>query len=257
MASKEAETRAVVGHEEVLALLKRLPAQTLLFTGPEGVGRRRVARWLAGEGEYREVLPEPLGVPFGKQRPEIRLEQVEEVLDWLATAPGKGFKLVAIDGAHLLTEAAANALLKLLEEPPSYARLVLIAPSREVVLPTLASRALEIPFRPVPEAVLSRFTQDPLLLAYAQGAPGRLLKALEDPSRIHGLYELAQKVKAPGAFTRFQALKALFQEAGREAAFFLWLALGPQPALAKALEALEGYVHPDLVLAWLALKLNL
>ncbi|WP_352413489.1 DNA polymerase III subunit delta' [Thermus sp.] len=252
-----------------MALLKRLSAQTLLFTGPEGVGRRRVARWLAGEGEYREVLPEPpggplgvpfgkqLGVPFGKQRPEIRLEQVEEVLDWLATAPGKGFKLVAIDGAHLLTEAAANALLKLLEEPPSYARLVLIAPSREVVLPTLASRALEIPFRPVPEAVLSRFTQDPLLLAYAQGAPGRLFKALEDPSRIHGLYELAQKVKAPGAFTRFQALKALFQEAGREAVFFLWLALGPQPALAKALEALEGYVHPDLVLAWLALKLNL
>ncbi|KGQ21162.2 hypothetical protein THFILI_04825 [Thermus filiformis] len=252
MASGAAEARPVIGHEEVLALLKDLPAQTLLFTGPEGVGRRRVARWLAeeGGGEYLELSPEE------KARPEIRLERVEELLDWLSTTPRGRFKLGAVDGAHLLTEAAANALLKLLEEPPSYARLVLIAPSREVVLPTLASRALEVAFRPVPQEALLSLTQDPLLLAYAQGAPGRLIRALEEGGRVHGLYALAQKVRTPEAFERYQALKALFKEAGAESVYFLRLALGPHPAFARALEAMEGYVNQDLLLAWLALKLN-
>lgn len=252
MASQAAKDWPVIGHEEVRALLGRLSAQTLLFTGPEGVGRRRVARWLAEEGgwEYLEVSP------LERARPEIVSEQVEALREWLSTLPRQGFKLGVLDGAHLLTERAANALLKLLEDPPSYARLVLIAPSREGILPTLSSRAVEIPFRPVPEEVLRSLTEDPLLLRYAQGAPGRLLRALEDPSRIHGLFALAKKAAAPGAFERHQALKALFQEAGAEGLFFLGLALGPHPALLQAQKALEAYVNQDLLLAWLALKLG-
>ncbi|MCH1927618.1 hypothetical protein L6232_22755, partial [Shewanella sp. C31] len=94
--------------------------------------------------------------------------------------------------AHLLTEAAANALLKLLVDPPSYGRIVLIAPSRDTLLPTLASRALEVPFGPVPEEKLRALTQDADLLAYAAGAPGRLKRALADPALFRARLEKAR-----------------------------------------------------------------
>ncbi|MGQ9692651.1 MAG: DNA polymerase III subunit delta' [Thermaceae bacterium] len=257
MAFGEAQARPIIGHEEVLALLQENPAQTLLFTGPEGVGRRRVAQWLAERegGGYLELSPE------GKGRPEIGLEKVEALLDWLSTAPARGRKIGVVDGAHRLTEAAANALLKPLEEPPSYARLILIAPSREALLPTLASRALEIPFRPVPEEALTPFTQDPLLLAYANGAPGRLFRALERADGIRALHRLAQGVKAQSGLERLSALRALFQKVEEEGlpleegVFLLRIALGPHPALGEALKAIEGYVSRDLLLAWLSLKL--
>lgn len=45
MALHPADPWGIIGHEAILDLLPRLRASTLLFSGPEGVGRRRVARW--------------------------------------------------------------------------------------------------------------------------------------------------------------------------------------------------------------------
>ena len=60
MALHPAHPGAIIGHEAVLALLPRLTAQTLLFSGPEGVGRRTVARWYAW-GLNRGFPPPSLG----------------------------------------------------------------------------------------------------------------------------------------------------------------------------------------------------
>lgn len=253
----------LLGHKRILALLPGLRAQTLLFSGPEGVGRRAVARWYA-LGLERGFPPPWPGVPEGYRevgpggRGEVLLEEVEGLADWLATPSRLGPKVGVLDGAHRLTEAAANSLLKLLEEPPAYAHLILIAPARATLLPTLASRALEIPFGPVPLEELKTLTEDPWLLAYAGGAPGRLIRALGDPEGLKARMALAQSLPTLPPLKRLEALRGLLEDP--EAFHLLHTALKDRPhllpLLERAREALEGHVHPGLVQAWLALSLG-
>ncbi len=286
----------VLGHRHILETLPRLKAQTFLFTGSEGVGRRTVARWFAAglncargfppcgvcpscrlepHPDYLEIAPQSETKTGRKARlPQIRLEQIvpregqEEtnLLDWMSTYPRFRVKLAVIDGAHWLGEAAANALLKLLEEPPGFARIVLVAPSRELVLPTLASRSLEVGFAPLPEAELRTLSADPEILAFAQGSVGRLRWALEHPQDLARLTRQVEGVLE--AIGPAQALEALGQLGELEQALpylahRLGQALPPeQPAyrqaleaLARAQDALAAYVGEDLVKTWLALRL--
>jgi len=288
----------ILGHERILKLLPRLRAQTFLFTGPEGVGRRRVAKWFAAglnctrgvppcgncascrlepHPDYFEIAPQSETKTGRKARvPQIRLEQIapregsEEVslLDWIATYPRYKAKIVVIDGAHWLGEPAANALLKVLEEPPAYARLILIAPSRELVLPTLVSRSLEVGFAPLPQTVLQSLSTDPEVLAFAQGSVGKMRWALEHPgefgklvSRTQGVLEALQT----GPAQSLEALKLLSEI--EDALPYLGRCLGQSfsvespthievlEALSRAQAAYAAYVSEDLVQTWLALKL--
>ncbi len=212
----------IIGHERQRKLLAARPAQSFLFVGPEGVGRRAVARWFAyglncergfppcGEcascrlnehPDYLEISPRTkTKTGQAARRPQIHLDQIapregaEEpsLIEWMQTAPRFRAKVAVIDSAHLLGEQAANALLKLLEEPPSYAYLILIAPVREAVLPTLASRSLTVSFGPASEEELRRITSDEAALGYSEGAVGRLLRALADPA---GLAEVASAAR--------------------------------------------------------------
>ncbi len=178
--------------------------------------------------------------------------------------------MAVIDGAHLLGEAAANALLKALEEPPAFARLILIAPSREQVLPTLVSRCLEVPFAPLPEALLRTLSQDPEALAYAEGSVGRLRFALEQPAAFNQLTDRTQGVleaMGQGPAQTLEALELLLEH--EEALPYLARRLGQAlpvespaygqalEALQKAQEALEAYVGEELVRTWLAFRLAL
>lgn len=288
----------ILGHPHILELLPRLRAHSFLFTGPEGVGRRAVARWFAdglnceqgfppcghcascrleNHSDYLEIAPEAETKAGKKARnPQIRLEQIaprEEgepsLLDWISTYPRYKAKVAVIDGAHLLGEPAANALLKVLEEPPAYARLVLIAPSREMVLPTLVSRSLEVSFAPLPEALLQQLTPDPEILAFAEGAVGKVRWAIDNPaefgkltSRAEGVLEAIRK----GPAQTLEALKLLLEE--ENALGYLGRKLkqlyspdSPRyyqalEALQRAQEALAAYASEDLVHTWLAHKLT-
>lgn len=289
----------ILGHERILDLLPRLQAQAFLFTGPESVGRRQVARWFTAglncekgfppcgqctscrpvaHPDYLEIAPEYETKTGRKARaPQIRLEQIaprdgtetQSLLDWIVTYPRFKSKVAVIDGAHFLGEAAANALLKVLEEPPSFARIILIAPSRELVLPTLVSRSLEVSFAPVPQALLQALTTDPEVLAFAQGAPGKIRWALEHPAefgrlvgRTQGVLEALQS----GPAQTLEALKLLGEL--EEALPYLGRQLKQRfavdsPAYKAALEAITraqeahaAYVGEDLVQTWLALKLS-
>lgn len=288
---------SILGHERILKLLPSLSSQSLLFTGPEGVGRRAVARWYAyglncatgfpacGEclscrleehTDYLEIAPEAETKTGRKARNlQIRLEQIapreeggESLLEWLSTYPRFRAKVAVIDGAHLLNEPAANALLKVLEEPPSYARLILIAPSRELVLPTLASRSLELAFGPLPEETLRGLTRDPEILAYAEGSVGRVRWALDNPALFNQLAGRAQGVLQSlekGPAQTLEALGPLLETEGGLGylARKLGQSLPPEdPRRAEALlaihqaqEALSAYVGEELVLNWLGLRL--
>lgn len=121
-----------------------------------------------------------------KAPPQIRLEQIREISQFLSrSALEASRKVVVIEQAETMAEAAANGLLKTLEEP-GRATLILIAPSAESLLPTLVSRCQRIPFhRLAPqdmETVLRQtgheeILKEPTVMAIAQGSPGEAIAA--------------------------------------------------------------------------------
>ena len=173
-------------------LLARLQAGrirgSLLFAGPEGVGKRRVALELAQreicfrhtacgacegcrlfEGDDLPFeLPNLLRItPEGKAG-VIRIDQIREgldsanqprfsrgVIEWASLAPPPAcHRWILVEEAHRLNESSANILLKTLEEPPAATHFILVTHRPEAVLQTIRSRCERIPFAPLagPEA---------------------------------------------------------------------------------------------------------
>jgi DNA polymerase-3 subunit delta' len=88
--------------------------------------------------------------------PQLRLEQVREVTAFLTRRPVEGGRcLVVLDGAEAMAEAAANALLKTLEEPGD-GLLILISAAPEQLLSTIRSRCQTIPFRRLSPALVDQ-----------------------------------------------------------------------------------------------------
>jgi DNA polymerase III subunit delta' len=155
----------VVGHDEAVAMLKEVVAgdrvtHAWLFTGPPGIGKLHTARVFAaalncpagGDGTcdtcrriLRGVHPDVhLIVPEGDN---LLVEDVRAVREEASRTHHEARTAVFIlDEADRLTEAAANALLKVLEEPPPEVVFVLVARSAEALVGTVPSRARTLPF---------------------------------------------------------------------------------------------------------------
>ena len=178
----------ITGHRPLRQrLLERLQAGrirgSLLFTGPEGIGKRRVALELAqreicfrrsacGQCEGCRLfqgddlpfeLPNLLRIaPEGKAG-IIRIDQIREgldssnqprfsrgVIEWASLAPPpKCHRWILVEEAHRFNESSGNILLKTLEEPPEGAHFILITHRPEALLQTLRSRCERIPFTPL------------------------------------------------------------------------------------------------------------
>jgi DNA polymerase-3 subunit gamma/tau len=160
----------VVGQEAVTSTLKNAIknnhlASAFLFTGPRGVGKTTCARILA-----RTINCENLGedlVPCGKCAPCTTFEEghslnifeldaasnnsvddIRNLIMQVQIAPQVGTKKVyIIDEVHMLSQAAFNAFLKTLEEPPSYAIFILATTEKHKILPTILSRCQVFDFR--------------------------------------------------------------------------------------------------------------
>ncbi len=137
-----------------------------------------------------------------KARPVIRLEQIREITQFLSRPPLEATRnVVVLEQAETMAESAANALLKILEEP-GQATLILIAPSPESVLPTLVSRCQKIPFYRLDTASVAEILtqtgnweilQHPEVLSLAAGSPGSAIAAYQKLQTINN--ELLQQVK--------------------------------------------------------------
>jgi DNA polymerase-3 subunit delta' len=155
----------VVGHDEAVTMLKEAVAgervaHAWLFTGPPGIGKLHTARVFAaalncpagGDGTcdtcrriLRGVHPDVhLIVPEGDN---LLVEDVRAVREEASRTHHEAPTAVFIlDEADRMTEAAANALLKVLEEPPPEVVFILVARSAEALVGTVPSRARTLPF---------------------------------------------------------------------------------------------------------------
>ena len=129
-----------------------------------------VIRPLSPKGEKEWVVDPGRG--------QIRIHQVRELQKWLAAGSFEGgWRVCILDGAERMNSQAANALLKVLEEPPPESLLLLISPTRTQLPATVVSRCQALYFPPVPRAEIESI----LRTRGAGGAAG------EDPSLVAAL----------------------------------------------------------------------
>jgi DNA polymerase III subunit delta' len=214
MAEAPDKFEGLLGNETALRLLGLAlrtgdVSQAYLFYGPVGVGKRTVAlrfgaTLVAGDDaadedralrglhpDLTEVLPEGAFTTIG---------QVREILRLASSRPFEGARRVFILQADTLNVQAANALLKTLEEPEGETVFVLLATSREGVLPTILSRAQAVRFNPVPAEEVALFlerrgvSEPGLAAALGRGSVGLSLRYAEDT----GFGELREAVFRAG-----------------------------------------------------------
>jgi len=220
------ESHAFVGHDAAEAALADALSEgrlhhAWLMTGPKGLGKAtlayRFARVLLGA---RCTGPRPLDVDAndpvarrvaalshgdlfvlrrtvgdrGRMRREIAAEEARALPGFFSLAPAEGgWQVAIIDCVDDLNRHAANALLKILEEPPPRCVLMLICHSPGAALATIRSRCRRIALRPLSDEDCARGVEaalgvrpDAAVLELAHGRPGRAvaLQALRAPAML-------------------------------------------------------------------------
>ncbi|MBV9788081.1 MAG: DNA polymerase III subunit delta', partial [Chloroflexi bacterium] len=143
-----------------------------------------------------------------------------------------------LDDAQALNEAASNAMLKTLEEPPPYAVLILIAQGAGDLLPTIVSRCRVLRLRPLARDVVARALQErynvaagdaALIAAWSAGRIGWAFRAVEDPNLLEEQQQRLDVLIQLGAASRVARLRWAEERAkeyrGEHTAAIEWLRL--------------------------------
>jgi DNA polymerase-3 subunit delta' len=204
----------ILGQESALTILRnalrngRL-AHAYLFLGPEGVGKRLTALTLAKAMNCKSP-PEPADscercpscvkvnssnhadvILLEPEGEVIKIDQVRDMQKRLRYHPLEGGRRAClIDAADRLNDAASNALLKTLEEPPDETHLILISSRPHLLLPTILSRCQWVKFKSISSAHIVQILQKVHSLEgdkagfYASLAGGSVGQALALSNRV-------------------------------------------------------------------------
>lgn len=263
----------LLGHEWAVEMLRQQIAQNAvrhayLFAGPPGVGRRALALRFAqalncaepvGPGEPCGVCrncrqieklqhPDFIIVHAESEGGTLKVDQVREARRTLMLKPYQSqFRVALFPRFQEANDSAANALLKTLEEAPSYAILILTADSPEQLLPTIVSRCEVLRLRPLPAEKVEAFIEARIAQARADGRetlpgaeagarliahvsggrPGYAVRLLEDPSALAFRLERLGDLQSLLSGTRAQKFAYADRLAGNKDGFrttlLLWL----------------------------------
>lgn len=188
----------IIGHEKQKQILKKMidedkVGHAYLFTGKEGIGKKLVAIEFAkhamstknsesfNETDFKIILPE---------KDSIKIEEVRKLIGEVYLKPAYSKrKVIIIDDADKMNSNAQNALLKVLEEPPTYATLILITSNKEKIIKTILSRVTEIKFDPLSNDELLEIVGKEVEFDFARGSASKALALINDST-----YDLSKEL---------------------------------------------------------------
>jgi len=173
--------KEIIGQDKAITFLKRIIAgdtiaPAYLFTGIQGIGKTTTAMAFAllincmdpvdGNGckrcsSCKKIIdgnhPDLIIIEPDKDKKGIGINQIREINRHLAFSPAlERYRIIIVDPAEKMTDEAANAFLKALEEPPPHNIFILNVRDPGELLPTIISRCQKVPFKPLPtEAVVN------------------------------------------------------------------------------------------------------
>lgn len=217
----------IVGHEWAVSYLRQSlargrDAHAYLFAGPPNIGKTMLAQRLAqalvcetrsfdpclacracrraergNHPDLRAISLETQAANDKKAETASKKLSIDTIREWQRDIDLRPFeatrRVFILNDAHTLTDQAANAMLKTLEEPPPYAVLILVAHGAGDLLPTVVSRCRVLRLRPLPRATVSRTLQErynvapedaALVAAWSGGRLGWAIAAAENPELL-------------------------------------------------------------------------
>ncbi|MDA0797783.1 MAG: DNA polymerase III subunit delta' [Chloroflexi bacterium] len=235
-----------------------------LITGPAHVGKLTLAMQIAQAVNCLTAGDEPCGTceactriaagthadvrvirvdPEATEGPKtaIGIDAVRELIASAHLRPYEGrTRVFVFDGADTMTNDAANALLKVLEEPPPDVRLLLLAPSQDSVLPTITSRCQHVELHPLPTIQVAQILQADhgmgaeqadIVARLSRGCLGWAIEAAHEPALLAGVHQSLERIAEvveEGLEDRFGYSEQLARRFQRDRAaareeLYLWL----------------------------------
>jgi len=215
----------------LLAEPRRLIEQGLAERGEsaDAATVERVPLILQSHPDVWALVPDPVRLKVPVARPMLRIGQLRAVQRAAYFQPMGRRRVFILDGADTMRWDVANVFLKILEEPPGSATLILTAPSPYSLLPTIVSRCLQFHFAPLLQADVEKLLQDKtdrkpaerkLAAQLAEGSPGLAIEmSLEQASqqRRNALRILERAARGEGFAQLFAETAALARD--RESSF--------------------------------------
>lgn len=206
-------------------------AKEVLITNPQnptGLSENIVSRQIKA-GSYPNLLViERSFNKDGELANEISVDEARRVLDFLhQSAAIPGWRVVIVDAVDELNRAAANSLLKILEEPPQKTLFLLVCHTLGQVLPTIRSRCQQLNFSPLTFSDLNKASEEPLseeLASYVKGSLG-LYHSLTDAGGADFINRLTQTINAArnGHMAAVQRFCEEVSKDPKRYSCFLWL----------------------------------
>ena len=222
-----------IGNEKIIASInralseRRLP-HAYLFVGPRHIGKMTMMMELAAalnctgpqrpcgscstcdrttrmiHTDVHVISLQGLKLETGRRHTAITIEQIRDAQRDAALTPFEGqYRIIIIDGADQLSEAASNSLLKTLEEPPDNVVILLSTSKPEGLLQTVTSRCHIAEFKPVPKNIIAAYleenkevgkTRADHIARLSNGLPGWAIRAVTDPEFLNLFEEIIDNI---------------------------------------------------------------